>query len=142
MLILARKVEQRIQIGRDVTITVLKIRNGTVKVGIEAPKGTPVFRTEVLARRAAAQETANFDPGEGAAAAGAPHDAQGEASPAAALSSVTACEEDGERPMPARGAMAKVGPGPALARRPGAQPLRASYRGTRNAALPPVTAVG
>jgi carbon storage regulator len=151
MLVLARKVEQRIQIGRDITITVLKIRNGAVKVGIEAPKGTPVFRTEVLARRAAVQPIANADPRGAPDAVSGPrgsHAAASTVDPAAGdVSTVAACEEDAERPMSERGAAVRIAPGPVAARQPDVHLLFASCRCAREvsdplAALPAVTAVG
>ena len=47
MLVLSRKPEQRIQIGDNITITVLRLRGGTVQIGIEAPRSTPVVRGEL-----------------------------------------------------------------------------------------------
>ena len=140
MLILARKVEQRIQIGRDITITVLKIRNGTVKVGIEAPKGTSVFRTEVLARRAAAQATCKFDPGEASTIAGAPHGADAEALPAASGSAVATCEEDDERLARVRKRLAQVYPLAQSALEKAA--LSVDPDGVLHIALPSSTSVG
>lgn len=46
MLVLSRKEEERIKIGADITITVLKIRGNTVSIGVEAPRHIPVFRPE------------------------------------------------------------------------------------------------
>ncbi len=53
MLVLSRKPEQKIQIGDNITITVLRLRGGTVQIGIEAPRSTPVVRGELepLAQR-------------------------------------------------------------------------------------------
>lgn len=56
MLVLSRHVNERIDIGTDVTITVVAIRGDKVRLGIEAPKGVRVDRREVtlaIARRAA-----------------------------------------------------------------------------------------
>lgn len=50
MLVLARKLGQRVRIAEDITITVLEISNGRVKLGISAPVEVPVHREE-LARR-------------------------------------------------------------------------------------------
>lgn len=47
MLVLSRTVNERIVIGDDVTITVVAIRNGKVRIGIEAPPDVPVHRQEV-----------------------------------------------------------------------------------------------
>jgi len=50
MLVLTRKTEQKIFIGRDITVTILRIRGRTVKIGIEAPSGTEVLRSELLGK--------------------------------------------------------------------------------------------
>ena len=47
MLVLGRKVSEQIMIGDDITITVVRIADGTVRIGIEAPKEVPVHRREV-----------------------------------------------------------------------------------------------
>ncbi len=47
MLVLTRKADQSITIGNDITVTVLEIRGNQVRLGIKAPKHTPVNRTEV-----------------------------------------------------------------------------------------------
>jgi len=50
LLIFTRKVGQKIRIGDDIEITVLDIRKGSVKIGIEAPKGLFIHREEVYRR--------------------------------------------------------------------------------------------
>lgn len=50
MLILTRKVGESIMIGTDVTVKVLGVRSGQVKVGIEAPRDLPVHREEIYER--------------------------------------------------------------------------------------------
>ncbi len=47
MLILSRKVGQKITVGRDVTIVVVEIGSGKVRLGIEAPREVAVHRLEV-----------------------------------------------------------------------------------------------
>lgn len=47
MLILSRKPNEAITIGDDVVITVLDIRPNSVRIGITAPKDTPVHRYEI-----------------------------------------------------------------------------------------------
>ena len=47
MLILTRRVRQKLVIGDNVIITVQKLENGKVTLGIEAPKDLPVNRMEV-----------------------------------------------------------------------------------------------
>ena len=47
MLVLTRKLNERIIIGDDITVTVVEIRDGTVRLGIEAPRSIAVHREEV-----------------------------------------------------------------------------------------------
>ena len=47
MLILARKVDERIVIGGDIEISVVDIRGDQVKLGISAPRHVKVYRREV-----------------------------------------------------------------------------------------------
>jgi carbon storage regulator len=46
-LILSRKVNEKIQLGNDVTITITKIKGGRVHVAIEAPKEVKIRRGEL-----------------------------------------------------------------------------------------------
>ena len=48
MLILSRKVDQKIKIGDDITLTIIEVREGQVKIGVEAPKHVKVFRQEIF----------------------------------------------------------------------------------------------
>ncbi len=47
MLILTRRVGETLMIGDDVTITILSVRGGQIRVGVNAPKNTAVHREEV-----------------------------------------------------------------------------------------------
>ncbi len=47
MLVLSRKVGERILIGNQVTVTVVRITGGGVRLGIEAPKEMAVIREEL-----------------------------------------------------------------------------------------------
>ena len=47
MLILSRKINEKIMIGEDISITIIEIRGDQVKIGVEAPKSVKVFRQEV-----------------------------------------------------------------------------------------------
>ncbi len=49
MLVLTRKLDETIRIGEDIVIRVTLIKNGKVKIGIEAPAGMRVMRGELLA---------------------------------------------------------------------------------------------
>ena len=50
MLVLTRRVNERIVIGDNVVVTVLEVRGEQVRLGIEAPRDVKVFREEVLLR--------------------------------------------------------------------------------------------
>ena len=47
MLVLSRKIGERILIGDNITVTVVRISNGGVRIGIEAPPEFPVIREEL-----------------------------------------------------------------------------------------------
>ncbi len=47
MLVLSRKVGERILIGDQVTVTVVRISGGGVRLGIEAPSEMAVIREEL-----------------------------------------------------------------------------------------------
>lgn len=47
MLVLSRKVNERIQIGEDITITVVRLSTGSVRIGIEAPGHMTILRDEL-----------------------------------------------------------------------------------------------
>lgn len=47
MLVLARKLHEKIVIGDDIVVSVVDIRGDQVKLGIEAPNTVRVFRHEV-----------------------------------------------------------------------------------------------
>jgi len=47
MLVLTRKTSESIMIGDDVEVTILSVAGDKVRVGIQAPRDIPVFRTEV-----------------------------------------------------------------------------------------------
>jgi len=48
MLVLTRKVGERIRIGDEVTLQVLEVRGGQVRLGLAAPAAVRIFREEVL----------------------------------------------------------------------------------------------
>ena len=51
MLVLSRRIGERLVIDGNITVTVVEIRDGQIRLGIEAPKEIPVRREEVAARR-------------------------------------------------------------------------------------------
>jgi len=50
MLVLSRRIGERICIGDGIVVTVIRINDDKVRLGIEAPKEVPVNRQEVLKR--------------------------------------------------------------------------------------------
>ena len=50
MLVLSRKVGERIQLGDQITVTLVKIHGNTVRLGIEAPSHMAVVREELVTR--------------------------------------------------------------------------------------------
>lgn len=49
MLVLTRKSMEKIQIGNDIVVTILRVKGQAVRVGIEAPRDVRVLRSEVPA---------------------------------------------------------------------------------------------
>ncbi len=47
MLVLSRKPGESIQIGHEITVTVLKVQGNRVRLGFEAPQGTRIMRWEL-----------------------------------------------------------------------------------------------
>lgn len=47
MLVLSRRVGERIWIGDQISVTVVRLTNGGVRLGIEAPPELPVVREEL-----------------------------------------------------------------------------------------------
>ena len=48
MLILSRKVDQKIRIGSDIVLTIIDVRGDQVKIGVEAPGDVKVYRQEIF----------------------------------------------------------------------------------------------
>lgn len=55
MLVLTRKASQAIQLGHDITITVVRTSQGSVKLGISAPPEVSIRRPEISARDGAVE---------------------------------------------------------------------------------------
>ncbi len=69
MLVLTRKVGESIQINDDVKVTVIEIKGKNIRLGIEAPKTTKVYREEVFLKiqeenKKASSTPDRFDPGQ------------------------------------------------------------------------------
>ena len=50
MLILTRRIGESINIGNDVSVRVLNVRDNQVRIGIAAPREVPVHREEIFHR--------------------------------------------------------------------------------------------
>src|SRR3954452_18167120 len=62
MLVLSRRVGERLMIGDDIVVTVIEVRSDGVRLGIDAPREVRVHRAEVLeAVRAANVEAVAAD---------------------------------------------------------------------------------
>ena len=48
MLILSRKVSEKIMIGDNISVSIIEIRGDQVRIGVDAPKAVKVFRQEVF----------------------------------------------------------------------------------------------
>ena len=55
MLVLTQKADDKIHIGNDITVTILRVKGRTVKVGIEAPADVRVLRGALVAAGICAQ---------------------------------------------------------------------------------------
>ena len=66
MLILSRKINEKVVIGDDITVSIIEVRGDQVRLGIDAPKKVKVFRQEVFdaikAENRAASESAAVIP--------------------------------------------------------------------------------
>jgi len=50
MLVLTRKVGEGIVIGDDITVKIVELKGGGIRIGIEAPRETKIYRQEVYER--------------------------------------------------------------------------------------------
>ncbi|MDP3685365.1 MAG: carbon storage regulator [bacterium] len=48
MLVLSRKLGEKIVIGDNIFITVVDIDRGKIRLGVDAPREVPIFRQELL----------------------------------------------------------------------------------------------
>ena len=69
MLVLTRRCGESIRIGDEITVRVIEIHRGQVRVAIDAPRRIPVHREEIYLQvqeqnRRAASSVANVEPGE------------------------------------------------------------------------------
>lgn len=48
MLVLSRKINESVMIGEDIEVLVIESKDGSVKIGIRAPKNVRVYRKEIF----------------------------------------------------------------------------------------------
>jgi len=48
MLVLSRKLGEKIVIGDNIVVTIVKIDRNQIRIGIEAPNEVPVYREEIF----------------------------------------------------------------------------------------------
>lgn len=50
MLVLSRQTGESIKIGENITVTVVEVKGGQVRLGFDAPKVVPIHREEIYKR--------------------------------------------------------------------------------------------
>ena len=50
MLVLTRKTGEAINIGGEITVRIMEVSGRTVRIGVEAPKSTPIHREEIYSK--------------------------------------------------------------------------------------------
>jgi carbon storage regulator len=68
MLVLTRKLMERIYIGEEICVTVVRLESGQVRLGIDAPRHIPVVRGELTPRPRETAPPADPTPGASPAA--------------------------------------------------------------------------
>ena len=59
MLVLSRKLQQQIKIGDEITVTVLRVKGNTVRIGVQAPRDVRVIRAELPKQPAGQEESSD-----------------------------------------------------------------------------------
>ena len=90
MLVLTRKLMEKLYIGDSICVTVVRLEGGQVRLGIEAPREISVVRAELLGQR---RDAAPPDPSAPAPAS---------AGPAVTTQPIAARGIDSRRPGPSR----------------------------------------
>ncbi len=65
MLVLTRKLMEKLFIGDDICVTVVRLEGGQVRLGIDAPREVTVVRAELVPERAAAARPKTMGNGPG-----------------------------------------------------------------------------
>lgn len=61
MLILQRKPGEAIRIGDDITVSIIAVENGRVRIAIDAPTQIPILRSELIEAIAANRDSVVAD---------------------------------------------------------------------------------
>ena len=64
MLVLTRKAGESIVIGNEVVITVLEVRGGQIRLGVDAPRNLAVHRAEIYQQVMEENQAASIDASE------------------------------------------------------------------------------
>jgi carbon storage regulator CsrA len=98
MLVLSRKQQEQIKIGDQITVTIVRVKGNTVRVGIEAPRDVRVIRAELPKADNGTSATATVD---GMAEASEECVEQGQELPTGSVVSFrVCCEADDATPAP------------------------------------------
>ena len=62
MLVLSRKMDEKIVIDDRITVTIVRLKGNTVSIGIEAPHEVPILRGELQRTLEAHHETSEARP--------------------------------------------------------------------------------
>lgn len=62
MLVISRRLGERIMIGDNIVLTVVDIDRGKIRLGIEAPRSVGIFREELLPKDGSPQIKESHDP--------------------------------------------------------------------------------
>jgi carbon storage regulator len=62
MLVLSRKLGEKIVIGDNIVVTVVKIDRNQIRIGIEAPQEIPVYREEISPARVGTSKPPSSEP--------------------------------------------------------------------------------
>src|SRR5262245_50230019 len=97
MLVLTRKQGEKIRIGEDVVITVVRTKGKAVRLGIQAPAHVPVLRGEIAAAIAGEAQRSAHAAGEDTV------EGDSEGSPSGKPSSLPSCSASSDTVLLARG---------------------------------------
>lgn len=61
MLVLSRKLGEKIFIGSDICVTVVDIDRGKIRLGIEAPRDIVIYREELMTEQQLAEREAAIE---------------------------------------------------------------------------------